>query len=66
MPKVDIVMLADIQHMPSFGTFFLNEIGYLHLDYANQVHLLASQMARHWIGGLVTVSEESETCMMVG
>ena len=62
MPKVDIVLLADVHSNPSFGTLFLNEMDYFHLDYANQIHLLTGLLARHWIG---SVSEESQVCMVV-
>ncbi|CAI4228546.1 unnamed protein product [Auanema sp. JU1783] len=63
MPKLDVVVINDVPPSNSFGTIILPEGQFFSFDYENQIYHLTMAVARHWIGGLISIGSERNLCL---
>ncbi|CAJ0960193.1 unnamed protein product, partial [Mesorhabditis belari] len=63
MAQLDIVVINDVIQSNSYGTIIIPEDVVLGSDTANLIYILAGQITRQWLGGIVTVSNEKEICL---
>ncbi|ULU07672.1 hypothetical protein L3Y34_018994 [Caenorhabditis briggsae] len=63
VPKIDIVTMNEVSSTACFGAVVVSEVQFFSSDYANQVRLLATWLAKQWIGGYAAISEGTELCL---
>ncbi|EGT40845.1 hypothetical protein CAEBREN_21716 [Caenorhabditis brenneri] len=63
VPKIDIITMNEVSSTACFGAIVVSEVQFFSADYANQVKMLATWLAKQWIGGYAAISEGTELCL---
>ncbi|CAJ0585892.1 unnamed protein product, partial [Mesorhabditis spiculigera] len=63
MAQLDIVIINDVVPSNSYGTIIVPEDVILSADLPHLIYTIAGQIARQWLGGIVTVAREKELCL---